>query len=310
MAASKRILIVIDPTAETQPALERIARLPRPLDAELMLVICTTEAKPRTNGAFPAETAAAARAATMARHERTLAALAAPLREQGLQVHFSVRWEAPLHEAIIREAVEWSATLVVKDTHYHSILKRSIFSNTDWNLIRHCPMPLLLVKPRATSHVPCVVAAVDPLHPRDERNALDDRIVTAAVDLASLVAGRAHLLHVCETVPMVLATPEALMAPIALPMPEIAAEMEQRHTAAVHALADAHGIPRERAYLRKGGSRDVLIEATAELGADFLVMGAVSRSALERAFLGSTAEAVLDRLSCDVVVVKPEGFPI
>lgn len=100
------------------------------------------------------------------------------------------------------------------------------------------------------------------------------------------------------------------MAPIALPMPEIAAEMEQRHTAAVHALADAHGIPRERAYLRKGGSRDVLIEATAELGADFLVMGAVSRSALERAFLGSTAEAVLDRLSCDVVVVKPEGFPI
>ena len=37
-------------------------------------------------------------------------------------------------------------------------------------------------------------------------------------------------------------------------------------------------------------------------------MGAVSRSALERLFIGSTAEAVLDKLSCDVLIVKPAAF--
>jgi universal stress protein E len=37
-------------------------------------------------------------------------------------------------------------------------------------------------------------------------------------------------------------------------------------------------------------------------------MGAVSRSALERVFVGSTAELVLDRLGCDVLIVKPAGF--
>ena len=37
-------------------------------------------------------------------------------------------------------------------------------------------------------------------------------------------------------------------------------------------------------------------------------MGAVSRSAIERWFIGSTAESVLEKLSCDVVVVKPAGF--
>jgi len=51
-----------------------------------------------------------------------------------------------------------------------------------------------------------------------------------------------------------------------------------------------------------------LIEATDELRADFLVMGAVSRSAVERLFIGSTAESVLERLGCDVLIVKPEGF--
>ena len=39
--------------------------------------------------------------------------------------------------------------------------------------------------------------------------------------------------------------------------------------------------------------------------ADALVMGAVSRSALKRLFIGNTAERVLDSVNCDVVVVKP-----
>jgi universal stress protein E len=37
-------------------------------------------------------------------------------------------------------------------------------------------------------------------------------------------------------------------------------------------------------------------------------MGAVSRSGLKRLFLGNTAEEVLDKLSCDVLIVKPPGF--
>src|SRR5688572_26637474 len=40
MTAVHKILVVIDPTAETQPALERIAHLPRPLTAQIMLLIC------------------------------------------------------------------------------------------------------------------------------------------------------------------------------------------------------------------------------------------------------------------------------
>jgi universal stress protein E len=36
-------------------------------------------------------------------------------------------------------------------------------------------------------------------------------------------------------------------------------------------------------------------------------MGAVSRSALQRVFIGNTAERVLDALACDVLVVKPRG---
>jgi len=39
-----------------------------------------------------------------------------------------------------------------------------------------------------------------------------------------------------------------------------------------------------------------------------VVMGALSRSGLKRLFIGNTAEAVLDALPCDVLIVKPGKF--
>jgi universal stress protein E len=50
----------------------------------------------------------------------------------------------------------------------------------------------------------------------------------------------------------------------------------------------------------------VLTGLLTDIGADLVVMGAVSRSGLKRLALGSTAERVLDFLPCDVLVVKPD----
>lgn len=40
-----------------------------------------------------------------------------------------------------------------------------------------------------------------------------------------------------------------------------------------------------------------------------MVMGAVSRSRLDRLLVGNTAERVMDNLECDVLVVKPDKMP-
>ena len=51
------------------------------------------------------------------------------------------------------------------------------------------------------------------------------------------------------------------------------------------------------------GPLPALIE---EVDAAVVVMGAISRSAIDRVFVGSTAERLLDELVCDVLVVKPD----
>jgi len=52
-----------------------------------------------------------------------------------------------------------------------------------------------------------------------------------------------------------------------------------------------------------------LPDLAVELKASCVVMGAVSRSRFDRILIGNTAEKVLDRLECDVLVIKPDQMP-
>ena len=307
MSEPKRILVVVDPTATSHPAIERAAWLARHAAAQIELFIsdyAPALADPRSHGASATE----ARAALVERHRGRLEQLAAPLRSGGLTVEIDARLDHPLHDSVVRKAQESTADFIVKDTHYHSVLKRSIFSNTDWNLIRNCAATLWLVKPRPVSQRPCFVAAVDPLHERDKPADLDHRIVRTAKALVEALGGELHVFHAYDVATAIAISTDAVTMPIALPINELADAMRAEHTEAVERLCKAHGVPPNRTHIQQGGTRQMLLELTERLRADAVVMGAISRSGLKGLFLGNTAEDVLDRLHCDLVIVKPAGF--
>ena len=83
---------------------------------------------------------------------------------------------------------------------------------------------------------------------------------------------------------------------------------EETHEVALKKLTENFQVDPERAHLLAGSTTDLLPGLAGELGADLIVMGAASRSRLEHAIVGSTAETVLDKLPCDVLVLKPKGF--
>jgi universal stress protein E len=303
-----RILVVIDPTAQSHPSLERAARLAKRLPASLELFICDYDPHMAASRFVDPKSVANARSTLMANHARRLRDLAWPLAEDDIDVTVDARWDYPLHEGIVRKADESNATFVVKDTHYHSVLRRSIFSNTDWNVIRACPASLLLVKPRAAALKPCIVAAIDPLHERDKPAELDNKILSTAAELATALGGELHAFHGFDIAPAIAVSASSMSMPIAMPMRELTDSMRAEHSDAVHALTDARGIARERVHIHQGGTRELLVALTEKLRADIVVMGAVSRTGIKRLFLGNTAEDVLDQLPCDLVIVKPAGF--
>ena len=305
MAKNKRVILVaVDPTASAHPAIERAAWLARHEPAQIELFIsdyAPQAAQSRTGTAD-------VRASVVERHRSRLEQLAEPLRAEGIAVAVDARWDYPLHDSIVRKTVDSGADLVIKDTHYHSVLKRSIFSNTDWSLIRNCGASLWLVKPRPPGQRPCFVAAVDPLHAHDKPAGLDNRILATARALGSALNGDVHVFHAFDVAAAIAVTTDAMSMPIALPLNELTDAMRAEHTDAVARLCKQHGVPPERTHVHQGGTRQLLLTLTEQLRADAVVMGAVSRSGLKGLFLGNTAEDVLDRLHCDLVIVKPEGF--
>ncbi|MAB41738.1 MAG: hypothetical protein CMK77_05585 [Pseudomonadales bacterium] len=58
----------------------------------------------------------------------------------------------------------------------------------------------------------------------------------------------------------------------------------------------------------EGDPEEALPGFVEEQKIDLLIMGAVSRSRLESALIGHTAERLIDATPCDLLIIKPDGF--
>lgn len=297
------ILVIVDPTAQVHPAVTKGAQLAMRLGARLDLYICDTKA------ARESRLTASRRDRRVPPHpKQLLEELALPLRQEGLDVSTEVEFGDPLLEKLIHRIKATTADLVLKDTHHHSIARRTFLGNTDWQLIRACPVALLLTKSTPWSQRPRIVAAVDPGHVNDKPALLDERILEHGACIAKHLRGELHVVH--AYVPMtIIAAAVSGEPPVALAISEqdIARE-EQIKRREIRGMAERFDVAAERIHVEMGGPAQVLPHAARELHADIVVMGALSRRGLKRAFLGSTAEDVLEQLPCDELIVKPVDF--
>jgi universal stress protein E len=213
-----------------------------------------------------------------------------------------------LFEGIVRAAVETKPDIVFKDTHHHSAVTRAVLSNTDWNLIRTCPVPLWLVKPRAVKETPDFIAAIDPMNEHDKPAALDDEIIQLSKLLARSVGGEVHAFHSYDPrIAVATATANAYI-PVSLPLDEIEQQMHEDHQKRFGEITSFHEIAADRAHLKSGLTHEELPGLAEELDADVVVMGAVARNRWKRLFIGATAERTLEHLPCDLLIVKPDWF--
>lgn len=306
VAETRRLLVIVDPTSDAQPAMERAIWLAERLGATVELFICDYDPYLAGERFYDSDSFRTAREALIHGHLRRLKELARSIETHGVTLSVDARWDHPLSEGIDRKVLEVKPYLVVKDTHYQSAIKRSIFSNTDWDLIRNCPAPLLLVKPRAISDKPCVMAAVDPVHTHDKPAGLDHQILSRAEELCLAAQGQLHVFHAFDPAPAIAAATTTMVAPIFAPVSELIEELGQQHQKALDELLEEHPLKAFDSHVHQGSPQELLIAFAEHIKADFVVMGAVSRSGLKRVFIGSTAERVLDHLPCDLLIVKPD----
>lgn len=298
----RQLLVVIDPTQEAQPALEQAAWLARSSGAALELLVCEFEPALEGSLVFDDRQTEQARAALLAHRHARLEALAAPLRAEGLQVQVETRWGKPLHRMILARVEELKPDLLFKAaTHSHGLLERLRLSNTCWQLLRHCPVPLWLVHP-GQWRGQRLCAALDPLHSADKPAHLDHRLIATARELAERLQLDAHYLHCYAPLPRSLVFDAELVATY----DAYVERGSRQHRQAFEQLLAPYAIPASHRHLEQGYPEEVIPRFVRDRQVDLLLMGAVARGHLDNALIGNTAERVLEALECDLLVLRPQ----
>lgn len=293
----RKILVVLDPTVEQHPCIEKAIRIATCYHSAVELLMCDTEQSVPA-GVEPAVNVLEYRKHLQSRHQTRLEGLAGPLRAAGLTVTTAAIWNADLPTGIGQHAIRCKADLVVKDTHHHQPMPRVHMSHTDATLIRQVPSALLLVQQRAWPPIPRLAVAVDPTQPAERSVEIDDALVAAATSMSDAIGGALEVVHVLRDPPH---------------LPDEAVTDEQRSLAAAQSRSQVQDlIERHRAnalvHFPDGPVAQSLLTFTSRHGVDVLVMGAAARSRWVNAIPGGTAAQLLEHVSCDLLVVKQPGF--
>jgi universal stress protein E len=309
MAIRRIIAAVKDPAARRLAGIRKAARLARGFDAELVLFHALAE--PLYVGGLegdlsplydkPGDLERQMRDAALARLE----SLASRLRRTGIRVRVSAEWDYPPYEAVVREACRIKADLIVAEQHPGRHFAAGLLHLNDWELLRSSPMPVLLVKSTRALHRPVVLAAVDPDHTYSKPPRLDRQILTAAAAITRALGGALHTAYAYAPLPVTAFSDGALSDEEVLRL--------ESHSARVAAgklerLVHGVAVPKSRQHVVARHPVDAIAQLAKQTHAALVVMGAISRSGIKRLLIGNTAEKLLDRLACDVLIVKPSSL--
>jgi universal stress protein E len=296
----QRILVAIKPWQRGLPLAANHARqLAQSVNAEIQLVatVFDSAVAARRERGEPAALVAEQRTVETARVE--LERLAQTMRDWHANVTTRIVWGAPAYEAILAAAEEWSADLLVVGTHepqgFHTRL-----TDTDWQLIRKAPCPLLLVKGVAFAGYRTILAAVDPLHAHEEPDGLDQAVLATGRRLAKAFGSTLRAVYAYPGAAAFELASAVQVAPGVIYGSE---NVESLHRRAVTELVERYGIAASEVDLVEGSSAEVVIETAERRRAELVVVGTPQRGGGLAAVIGSTAESVAAEVSCDVLVV-------
>lgn len=286
------------------PVLDRVGRIARGLLAEVEIFLSLYE--PDILQTLESSELLEKRiAARVDEQHRRLERVADQLRDQGLKVRVSVRWDYPMFEGVIRQVLRHRPDLLILPAIRTTDVAPRTLAYREAQLIEACPCPLLLLKTLEVHSRGSVVAAVDPLHPHETPQELDEALIGATRTVAHALADAPmYVYHAVAPSPQ----PPGGEIPGA---PSPSAQQAARRVTAearIREMALSHAIPVDCVRVEFGSVEAALPAFAREARAQVVVMGVVSRSFPERALIGHTAEKVLDALACDVLVIKPERF--
>jgi len=282
------ILVPLDGSELAEEVLDPVARLLLREDAELILLRAIEPRRGEDERQLH-ERRDGARAALARVEER--------LSGQGARCRSLVEDGDPA-DVILTVASRERPALVAMTTHGRSGLSRWVRGSVAERVLRRCPTPLLLARPRGEDAEPMRFARLlVPLDGSDRGN----EVLPMVADLASRHGAPVVLLKVGFVEPAPVDFPMQTVPPPQVTEEELAAAVEPARR-----QLEAAGVT-VRVQSSWGLPAGEIIDASQEPGT-LLVMTTHGRSGLDRWLLGSVAEKVLRHSTCPVLLKRVAAF--
>ena len=214
--------------------------------------------------------------------------------QPGQEARLTVVWEKDIHRWLNKQCAGGGYDMLVKTGHRSESL---VHTCTDWQLLRECPVPVLLVAKKKWHRVRPVLVALDLASSKTAKKSLNDKLLGAAKALAQALEVDLEIIAALQ-VPRVL-TELDLVDPAAY-----ARSTRESMQPQIAKLAKAHGIPESAFRCKRGAAERVVASRAARVRAQLVVMGTAGRKGVKARLLGNTAEKVLLHLKTDVIAIK------
>ena len=225
------------------------------------------------------------------------------LRGSGLSVTCEATWSADPCKEILERIATLKADLVIKNVYHEPALRRVFVTPLDYRLLRACQVPLHLVA-EAPNPLPLkVAAALDVARPELLTSGLNEGILQAARNMASLCGAELHLLHACD-LPTAVDYDSATLS--SSWDTSYAEQVRISLYQTFNHVADKWGVPMERRHFVLGPATQGIMNFMYDHQIDVMVLGMQRRLGLDR-ILGSTTERLLYHVSGSLLAVGADA---
>jgi len=264
--ALNKIMVVIDPTTDTQPAFDRALDSARLTEANLHIYLCVNE-----------ESGHATLDEARDSLQPMLDGLAERAKTDKVEATTELDWASEWRTEAVTAAARCGASMVFKGSFDHSSVQREIRQTADWALLRTCPCPVLLVKNFHDWKHRKVLAAINPESTDEAHIKLNHQIISFAQSFTGAYGSDAHF---------------------------VAAFHDLNYPPSVDELARTCGTPTNHIHLKHGKAADIIRDTAAELDVDLIIVGTVGRDGIKGRVVGNTSERLLDQTHSDLLVLN------
>lgn len=304
MAKYQNILVAVDPQQDDQPALRRAVYLNQRLGGRITAFLPIYDFSYEMTTLLSPDERTTMRQGVVSQRTEWIREQAKSYLDAGVEIDIKVVWHNRPFEAIIQEVIEGRYDLLLKMAHQHDRLQAVVFTPTDWHLLRKCPCPVWMVKDQPWPEGGKAVVAVNLASEEPHHDPLNAKLVKETLELSQMVnKTEVHLVGAYPVTPI----------NIAIELPDFDPSVYNdairgQHLLAMKALRQKFGIDEKMTHVDKGLPEEVIPDLADHLDAGVVVLGTIGRTGFSAAFLGNTAEQVIDHLRCDLLAIKPDGF--